>query len=115
MLSLLPQLFFLAPLGYALTRGALAALLILGMREQWSRTAPVSVRLMIGIEGMLALSLATGFMTQAAAILVIVLFCLWLAMPRMRPYPPSTILLGVVMAATLIVGGAGIFAFDLPI
>jgi uncharacterized membrane protein YphA (DoxX/SURF4 family) len=114
-LSLLPQLFFLAPFSLIITRGALAALLFIAAKEQWSPQATALSRLLIGIEGVIGVALALGFMTQAAAIATLVICGIWIMSPQMRPYPLSSVLLAIVMAITLILSGAGLFAIDLPL
>ncbi|HET8581526.1 MAG TPA: hypothetical protein VFL98_03635 [Candidatus Paceibacterota bacterium] len=115
MLSLLPQLFFLTPLCFTLLRGVLAALIAVGIIESWPDSRGVLSRLLIGIEGVIVIGLAFGIWTQAAAIAALLLFALWLALPKARPYPLSTILLAGAIALTVLVGGAGFFAFDLPL
>ena len=115
MLSLLPQLFFLSPLTYALLRGALAALFVLGIKEQWAASQGVLARLTIGIEALAALGLAIGLYTQGAAIATFCVLLLWIVRPALRPYPLSTILLALAIAIAVAIGGAGAFAFDLPI
>ena len=115
MLSLFPQLFFLAPLGYSLLRGALAALFFLGIWEQWPSARGVLTRLLVGLEALTGIALAIGFWTQPAAIAALILLAAWLFMPRIRPYPVSTILLAGAIAIAILVGGPGLFAFDLPL
>ena len=114
-LSLLPQLFFLAPFGYVLIRGALAALLFIAIREQWQARASTAQRLLISIEGVGGGALALGAMAQAAAITALGIFILWIVFPQTRPYPLSTTLLAMVMAITIVIGGAGLLAIDLPL
>lgn len=114
-LSLLPQLFFLAPFGYVLIRGALAALLFISIKEKWSTSAPTLLRLLIGAEAITGIALALGVMTQIAALVAIVIFVLWIMLSWARPYPLSTILLGIVMAVVILISGAGLLAIDLPL
>jgi len=115
-LSLLPQLFFLAPFGYVLIRGALAALLFIGIKEQWSPKASTQLRFLIAIEGVVGIALALGLMAQAAAVLALIIFILWIVLPwTKRPYPQSTILLAIVLAIVIFISGAGLLAIDLPL
>lgn len=114
-LSILPQLFFLAPFGYVLIRGALAALLFIAAKEQWSEKATPLLRLLIGAETLIGIALALGYMAQIAAVAAAVIFVLWIVLPWARPYPLSTILLGIVMAIVILISGAGLLAVDLPL
>lgn len=115
MLSLLPQLLFLAPLGYLILRATLAALFLLGARDQWSPKASIPLYLLISAEVVTAGALVFGFLTQLAAIASLGVCILWIIFPKVRPYPMSTILLAGAMALTLLMSGAGAFAFDLPL
>src|SRR5665213_496805 len=115
LLSLLPQLFFLAPLAYVLIRGALAALLFVAIKMQWPSQAELWTRVLIGVEGVTGLALVLGASTQVAAIIALLIFIYWIVRPTTRPYPLSTVLLAIVLAITIIVSGAGLFAIDLPL
>ena len=62
-----------------------------------------------------ALGLMVGAWTQAAALFGLLLVALSLAYPKLRAYSFSTMLLALVMLASLVVTGPGAFAFDLPL
>lgn len=115
MLSLFPQLLFLAPLGYTLLRATLAILLLLGINTQWARGRTPLILAFIGLEGLAAVGLALGSFTQLAALAALIIFALWLFLSKVRPYPLSTTLLAGTIAVVLLLGGAGPFAFDLPL
>ena len=110
--SLLPQLFFLAPFGYVLIRGALAALLFIAVKEKWSPKASTLLRAIMALEVLVGISLALGAWVQLGAILAAALFVLWIALPQTRPYPLSTILLAIVLSIVIFISGAGLLAID---
>lgn len=114
MLSLFPQLLFLTPLAPFLIRIALALLVAYAAWRHLSGTDPLLKALSI-FEIALAAALLSGAGTQAAALFGLIFTALGLAIPRIRAYPISTTLLSLVMLATLVVTGAGAFAFDLPL
>ena len=62
-----------------------------------------------------AAALALGTWTQGVALLGVVRVLLDIFMPRLRVLPLSTMLLALVMFLSLVVTGAGVFAFDLPL
>jgi hypothetical protein len=114
MLSLFPNILFLTPLAPFLIRAALAVLVALAAWRHLSGHDSL-IKVLSVFEIALAVALISGTWTQAAALLGIVYMGLALAIPRIRVYPISTILLSLVMFATLVVTGAGAFAFDLPL
>lgn len=114
MLSLFPQILFLTPLAPFLIRLALAILVAFAAWRHLSSSDPLQKALSI-FEIALAAALLSGAGTQAAAIVGLIYMTLGLVIPRIRAYPISTMLLSLVMLATLVVTGAGAFAFDLPL
>ena len=114
MLSPLPELFFLSPIATTLIRITVATVFALAAWKHFAdnetREKAVSV-----LEGIVATALAVGFYTQIAAIVGTLVACAWLYAPTLRPLPKSTVLLILVMCITLVVTGAGAFAFDLPL
>ena len=114
MLSLFPQLFFLAPFSASLIRLAVAAVFMYTAWVHWNRQ---DLRLARGksiVEGLCAIALVLGYYVQAAAIVSLVISIMWAASPA-RPIPLSTTLLTIVMCLSLLVTGAGLLAFDLPL
>ncbi len=114
MLSLFPQLLFLSPFAPFLIRLALAVLVALAAWQHLSRPDHLSRALSV-FEIALATALLAGAWTQAAAIAGFLFIGLGFFFPRIRAYSISTTALSLVMLATLVVTGAGIFAFDLPL
>ncbi|PIR82511.1 hypothetical protein COU20_01780 [Candidatus Kaiserbacteria bacterium CG10_big_fil_rev_8_21_14_0_10_59_10] len=114
MLSLFPELLFLAPLSATLIRAA-AALVFL--YAAWHHITIIESRLLkaLGIaEVGIALLLLAGIYTQAAALAGALVALLWLSR-GIRPLPLSTALLTFALTLSLLVTGAGALAFDLPL
>ncbi len=114
MLSIFPQILFLAPFSALLIRLALFSLL---SYTAWNHLAMRgTLPLTWGVaEAIAAILLLAGAWTQVIAILVFLgVFCGFFV-PWMRLYPKSTMLLAMVMCASLLVTGAGAVAFDLPL
>ncbi len=132
-LSLFPSLFYLAPLSATILRAGagiaciyIGYALILNRREITQITLPFighPARWMIMVSGVITildgLALIIGFGTQAAAIIGIIIALKHLLLPRtyesIRPLARSTYALLILMSLTLILTGAGPFAFDLPL
>jgi len=114
MLSLFPELLFLAPLSALVIRVA-AALAFGYAATAHVRTQNLSMRAIGIIEGVCAALLFFGGYTQAAAIIGIVLLLIYIFAPAYRTLPLTTNLLLVVLCLSLLVTGAGPFAFDLPL
>lgn len=114
MLSLFPEILFLAPFSALLLRLALAVVLAYAA---WLHIAQrdSTVRTLSFIEAALAVVIFVGAWTQAAALLAVIFLGLHLLIPRMRVYATSTILLSFVICLSLLVTGAGALAFDLPL
>ena len=114
MLSLFPQILFLSPLAPFAIRVVLALFAASAAWRHLSSTDPLLKGISV-LEIALAAALLSGAWTQAGALAGFGFTALGLAFPRIRAYPISTTLLSLVMLATLIVTGAGAFAFDLPL
>ena len=133
MLSLLPQLLFLAPLGTTLLRVVVACYFayiawfltknqpeITHMHLSLIGHAPAWILWLSAlIMATIAALLFVGAWTQVIAILgaIITLKCLigvrWF--PTLVPFSASTSVLLFCMCLSLVVTGAGAFAFDLPL
>ena len=114
MLSVFPEVLFLSPLAPFLIRAALG---ILFAHSAWNHiqktdTAP---RILAVFEAALGVVLALGAWTQPAALAAAAVAIVWLARPDIRTTAASTALLALVMSLSLIVTGAGAYAFDLPL
>jgi hypothetical protein len=113
LLSVFPQILFLAPLTAFMFRITLAILLIY---SAWPHYAARSMqRILALIEIILAAALAFGVGTQITALVAFVLFVFLLFYPSAHTYPRSTIILAAIIALSLVVTGAGLFAIDLPL
>lgn len=111
MLSLFPELLFLAPLSAVLIR--LAASFAFGYIATKRLNTSTMIRgLGIG-EGLVAALLFVGLYTQAAAILGCVLALLHLSFPHFRILPKSTVILLAVMCLSLLVTGPGPFTLSI--
>ena len=114
MLTLLPQILWLAPFSALVLRIALAV--VLGVSAWRHLSFPrLSARLLSAVEIILAAGLLLGIWTQAVAIVVALLCLASLLVRTLRAFPRSTVLLACVIALSIIVTGAGAFAFDLPL
>ena len=114
MLSLFPQLLFLSPFAAFIIRLALGAIFAY---SAWTRLSKkgASVKTFGVIDGLLAVLLITGAYTQAAALGGLVCTAAWLIKPDWNPYPKTTTALALVMCLSILVMGAGLLAFDLPL
>jgi uncharacterized membrane protein YphA (DoxX/SURF4 family) len=132
MLSLFPQILFLAPFSAALLR-VVAGLVFADLAYfhfNNRRAATEELSTMIGgartiiilyglIEAGIALCLIIGLWTQAAAILgcVIAVKMLFIraSLRKLRPFSQLSYALLAVICLSLLITGAGIFAVDLPL
>lgn len=114
MLSLFPELLFLAPFSALLVRVALAALFA---HVAWRRlnTGMMLLKYFAALDGLIALALFFGFFTQLAALAAALCIAAWFFVSTWRPVPVSTVLLALIMAFSLILTGPGPFGFDLPL
>lgn len=114
MLSVFPEILFLSPLAPFLLRIALGILLgFAGFRHM--RRLDIVSRILAAVEFAAAAALVLGTWTQPAALTASIVAAIWLFQPSSRVHSLSTILLALVIALSLIVTGAGAFAFDLPL
>lgn len=114
MLSLFPQILFLAPLATTLLRFSLAVVLGYGAWKHLS-FASWNIRVLGIVEIVLAGLVLVGAWVQPAALAAVVVSLAWALWRPSRSMPLSTILLALVIALSLVVTGAGAFAFDLPL
>lgn len=114
MLSIFPQLLFLAPFSAFLIRIALALVFaysawnLLKQPDMFSRGIAV-------VEVALAALLIAGAWTQVATLAALVVIGIHFFVPRIRVVALGTALLSVALSLSLLVTGAGAFAFDLPL
>ena len=114
MLSLFPELLFLAPLAAFVIRITVG--LALGLAAyRHVMVSDTTVRMFGVAEGVVAIVLIAGAYTQAAALAGAALIVAGLFLPQYRVFPRSTLALLLIMALSLIITGAGPFAFDLPL
>ncbi len=111
MLSLFPELLFLAPLSAVLIR--LAAACTFGYIATRRLNDPSLIRGLGIVEGLVAVLLFIGLYTQAAAIVGCVLALLHLGFPHIRMMPKSTIILVAIMCVSLLVTGPGPFTLSI--
>jgi len=114
MLSLFPQILFLAPVAATLLRLSLTFILAIAgwkhsMRSAWP------LRILGIVEIVLGGLLLAGAWVQAAALAATIVAIGWLAWRETRLYPLSTVFLALAVALSLTVLGAGAFAIDLPL
>ncbi len=114
MLSLFPQILFLAPLSAFIIRIALA-ILFAGASWRHISEPALTMRVFAIIEIAVAAALVAGTWTQAIALVAAALILAGLFVPSLRTSPRSTALLALVMSLSLVVTGAGAIAFDLPL
>jgi uncharacterized membrane protein YphA (DoxX/SURF4 family) len=114
MLSLFPEVLFLAPFAALLLRVALAVFLALTAWAHMSRPE-ILARAWALVEIAAALALFVGAWTQAAALIASVWLFASLFVPQMRAFPSSTVLLAIVIALSLVVTGPGPYSLDLPL
>ncbi len=114
MLSLFPEILFLEPFSAFLIRVALACVLGFVAWEHFS-AKDADVRALGVLEVAAAVALIGGVWTQGVALAGFVAALLGIIFPRMRVLPMSTMLLALVMLLSLVVTGAGAFAFDWPL
>lgn len=114
MLALFPDILFLAPFSALVIRVSVALILAIAAWRHVS-AHETTVRGLAVLEVAAAAVLIAGAWAQAAALAALFILVFWLAVPRLSVFPRSTILLAIVMSLSLLVTGAGAFAFDLPL
>ena len=107
MLSIFPELLFLAPLSALVIRATVAAMFALATYAH-VRGATLFIYIMAALEAIATLSLAFGYYAQAGALLAALLATAWALLGRpARPYPLTTTLLLIIMCLSLLVTGPG--------
>lgn len=114
MLSLFPELLFLAPFSALALRLALSVLLALTAWAHSSRPGGLA-KAWAFFEIVVATALFSGAWTQAGALVAVVWLFASLFVREMRTFPQSTIILALVVALSLVVTGPGAFSIDLPL
>jgi hypothetical protein len=114
MLSVFPDVLFLAPFASFFLRVAVA---ILFGSVAWHhlKETGVGLRVLGAGEAVVALSLFFGAWAQPAALLGVIIAAVWLFQRTSRRVALSTVLLAAVICFGLILTGPGPFAFDLPL
>lgn len=114
MLSIFPELLFLSPFAALMIRVALS---IVFAYSAWQRIP--HERSLLKVFGVIDLIIAVLFLagayTQIVAIVGALCAAAWLIIPSINPVPRSTAALALVMCLSLLIMGAGPFAFDLPL
>lgn len=114
MLSLFPELLFLAPFSAFVIR-VVTGLFLARIAYRHVRVSTNTVRIIGIIEGVMCILLVVGAYTQAASLVAAIMITISLCAPTYRTLPRSTLILLLVLALSLIFTGAGPFAFDLPL
>lgn len=114
LLSLFPELLFLSPFSAFLIRIALGAVFAYAAWRHFQKQDAI-IRAFSFAEGSLSLALIVGAWVQADALISSLIIGAWFFMPKLRVVALGTALLSLVLLATLLITGAGPFAFDLPL
>ncbi|MBV9159458.1 MAG: hypothetical protein JO019_02575 [Candidatus Kaiserbacteria bacterium] len=114
MLSLFPQILFLAPFSAFLIRLTLGYLL---GYTAWKHLATPDwlIRVFGVLEVAVAASIILGIWTQAAALIAFVIALVWVLFPATKRITRSAALISLILCLSLLVTGAGAIAFDLPL
>ncbi|HEY4514052.1 MAG TPA: hypothetical protein VJH69_01880 [Candidatus Paceibacterota bacterium] len=122
MLSVFPSILFLAPFSAFIIRIALAIVLTNGAWKHFTANTreetPVNGNILLGfaiLETVAAAAILVGLYAQLAALAAGILIIIWLSAARLRPIEKSTAILSLVLCLSLLLTGAGPFAFDLPL
>ena len=114
MLSVFPDILFLAPLSAFLIRVALALVFLYAGWKHFSHSEN-SFRYLAVVEFISAISIGAGAKMQIGALVGGCVIFFWLSRANLRPVAKSTALLALVMCISLLVTGSGAIAFDLPL
>ena len=114
MLSVFPNILFLAPFSAFLIRVALALIFVFAASKHWYRAGIIS-KTFASVELAAAISIGAGALAQAGALAGAIIVIYWLARPAIRPVSFIAILLSLVLSVSLLLTGAGPFAFDFPL
>ena len=113
MLSYFPELLYLAPFSAFVIRITVA--IVLGMiAYRGLRAGSLWERGSALVSGLAALFLFAGALTQPMA-LIASLTVIESLVRSEKPFPKSTLWLALIMSLSLVITGAGPFAFDLPL
>ena len=115
MFSIFPELLFLAPLGAFFMRAAAAAVFAAAAYNHTRKNSFIPLYMLAALEMATSLSLAMGVGTQVGALGGLLIGIVWLISPRIRPYEVAMSLIMLAVCASILVTGAGAFAFDLPL
>ncbi len=119
MLSLFPQILFLAPFSALLIRIAAAVVFGYDAWNRFSRKPAPWVMVVVVLEIVVAIMLLVGFYTQAAALVGAItlglLFYVNFADEKINVIREITWWLMLILLFSLMVTGPGPFAFDLPL
>ena len=114
MLSVFPELLFLSPFSAFLIRFALTAVFAYAAWHHFKTGGRIPTSFAFA-EAVLAAVIIAGAWTQPAALIGTIMTGLWLWQGALRPLARSTVYLALVMCLSLLVTGAGAFAFDWPL
>jgi hypothetical protein len=114
MSSFFREILFLAPMAAFILRiVAGGAFGLLAYRHVF--TPQNSFRIIGIVEGIIAVLLIAGAYTQPAALVGAIVLAITVSTSAYRALPRSTLALLIVMCLSLVITGAGPFAFDLPL
>ncbi len=114
MLSIFPEILFLAPFAALALRLSLAATLLFTAWAHVSRPETLP-RIWALIEAATAVSLMVGAWTQPVALFAAAWLFASMFFHDMRIFPKSSVALALIIALSLVVTGPGAFALDLPL
>ena len=114
MLSLFPDILFLAPFSAFLLRLSLGVVFGYAAWKYFAHETTL-LRAFGFVEAIIAIALIAGAWTQAAALAAFIVIAIHFFMPSLRTIALGTALLSLVISISLLVTGAGVFALDLPL
>lgn len=114
LLSLFPGLLFLSPFSALFIRIALGIVFAYAARKHFEKS-DFSIRGLSFAEGALSMAFVVGAWIQADALIALMIIGAWFFAPKLRVVALGTALLSLVLSITLLLTGAGPFAFDLPL
>lgn len=115
MLSLFPELLFLAPFSALLLRAALVYFLLRAAYKHFTRVPDVIIRALALLECAASLALFLGAYAQMGALTALLVTITWLLFPRIRPFPRTSVALLLVLSLSILITGPGAIAFDIPL
>lgn len=114
MLSIFPEILFLSPFAALFIRAAVGLVFTYCAWDHLKENDGVARSLGV-LEIVLGAAFFAGAWTQALALVGAIVMGIFLWQPTRRPIALGTALLTLVMCLSLLVTGAGPFAFDLPL